>query len=45
LLRDFAGRQRTQRSAGSGDRHPERWNRRSDTASVAMTLFDRWQER
>jgi penicillin amidase len=21
-----------------------RWNRRSDTASVAMTLFDRWQE-
>ena len=22
----------------------ERWNRRSDTASVAMTLFDRWQE-
>ena len=22
-----------------------RWNRRSDTTSVAMTLFDRWQER
>ncbi|HSR91526.1 MAG TPA: penicillin acylase family protein [Gemmatimonadales bacterium] len=44
LLRDFAAD-----SAGRARLAPAvdtlaRWNRRSDTASVAMTLFDRWQE-
>ncbi|HET6701733.1 MAG TPA: penicillin acylase family protein [Gemmatimonadaceae bacterium] len=44
LLRDFS-------AAPAGGTRPAsaidtlaRWNRRSDTASVAMTLFDRWQD-
>ena len=44
LLRDFAAESmRTARFAAAIDTLA-RWNRRSDTASVAMTLFDRWQE-
>jgi acyl-homoserine-lactone acylase len=45
LLRDY-----TADSARGGARLASaidtlaRWNRRSDTASVAMTLFDRWQD-
>lgn len=44
LLRDFIGD-----SARSARLRPAidtlaRWSRRSDTASVAITLFDRWQE-
>jgi acyl-homoserine-lactone acylase len=44
LLRDFAAG-----SAGNARLAPAidtltHWNRRSDTASVAMTLFDRWQD-
>ena len=44
LLRDFAAD-----SAGNTRLAPaidtlKRWNRHSDTASVAMTLYDRWQE-
>ena len=44
LLRDFgADSSRHARLAPAIDTLT-RWNRRSDTASVAMTLFDRWQE-
>jgi acyl-homoserine lactone acylase PvdQ len=44
LLRDFAAdSSRNARLAPAIDTLT-RWNRRSDTASVAMTLFDRWQE-
>ena len=44
LLRDFAAdSSRNTRLAPAIDTLT-RWNRRSDTASVAMTLFDRWQE-
>jgi acyl-homoserine lactone acylase PvdQ len=45
LLRDFAadsGRGGARRAAAIDTL--ARWNRRSDTASVAMTLFDRWQD-
>ena len=44
LLRDYAAdSSRSARLAPAIDTL-RRWNRRSDTASVAMTLFDRWQE-
>jgi acyl-homoserine-lactone acylase len=44
LLRDFAADSaRNARLAPAVD-VLSRWNRRSDTASIAMTLFDRWQE-
>ena len=44
LLRDFsADSARSSRLASAIDTLA-RWNRRSDTASVAMTLFDRWQD-
>jgi penicillin amidase len=44
LLRDFrADSTRSTRLTVAIDTLA-RWNRRSDTASVAMTLFDRWQE-
>jgi len=44
LLRDFAADSaRSARLATAIDTLTQ-WNRRSDTASVAMTLFDRWQE-
>lgn len=44
LLRDYtADSARGARLASAIDTLA-RWNRRSDTASVAMTLFDRWQD-
>jgi acyl-homoserine-lactone acylase len=44
LLRDYrADSARSARVASAIDTLA-RWNRRSDTASVAMTLFDRWQD-
>jgi penicillin amidase len=44
LLRDYtADSARSARLASAIDTLG-RWNRRSDTASVAMTLFDRWQD-
>jgi acyl-homoserine-lactone acylase len=44
LLRDYtADSTRAARLTSAIDTF-RRWNRRSDTASVAMTLFDRWQE-
>jgi acyl-homoserine lactone acylase PvdQ len=44
LLRDYAAdSSRSQRLAAAIDTL-RRWNRRSDTMSVAMSVFDRWQE-
>ena len=44
LLREFtADSARGERVASAIDTLT-RWNRRSDTASVALTLFDRWQD-
>jgi penicillin amidase len=44
LLRDFAADSARGARLTSAIDTLARWNRRSDTASVAMTLFDRWQE-
>jgi penicillin amidase len=45
LLRDFAADSTRHRRLAPVIDTLARWNRRSDTASVAMTLFDRWRER
>ena len=44
LLRDFAADSSRHRRLAPTIDTLARWNRRSDTASVGMTLFDRWQE-
>jgi len=44
LLRDFAVDRARHTPLAPVIDALTRWNRRSDTASVAMTLFDRWQE-
>ena len=44
LLRDFAADSARHARLAPAIDTLARWNRRSDTASVAMTLFDRWQE-
>ncbi len=44
LLRDFTAEAARHARLASVIDTLSRWNRRSDTASVAMTLFDRWQE-
>ncbi|MGQ0712854.1 MAG: penicillin acylase family protein [Gemmatimonadaceae bacterium] len=44
LLRDFRADGLPNARLASAVDTLARWNRRSDTASVAMTLFDRWQE-
>ena len=44
LLRDFKADSARVIRLGPAIDVLSRWNRRSDTTSVAMTLFDRWQE-
>lgn len=44
LLRDFAADSGPAARLAPAIDTLARWNRRSDTASVAMTLFDRWQD-
>ena len=44
LLRDYAADSSRSARLASAIDTLTRWNRRSDTASVAMTLYDRWEE-
>jgi penicillin amidase len=44
LLRDFTSDAGRHAQLAAAIDSLARWNRRSDTASVAMTLFDRWQD-
>ncbi|MGQ0643843.1 MAG: penicillin acylase family protein, partial [Gemmatimonadaceae bacterium] len=44
LLRDFAADPASSVRLAPAIDTLARWNRRSDTSSVAMTLFDRWQD-
>ncbi|HJU75655.1 MAG TPA: penicillin acylase family protein, partial [Gemmatimonadaceae bacterium] len=44
LLRDYTADSASSVRLASAIDTLTRWNRRSDTSSVAMTLFDRWQD-